>query len=123
MKRTLFVLMSAAAVVATMGSVPAVAANYTDQAERAPVRHTVIIRHRAIPMRERSALMSRRIANPRDVNANLNLSNANASANRPTESLATQLGATVTKSGNASDPICKPGDLVPMPDGQTHYCQ
>jgi len=60
-------------------------------------------------------------------NANASFANANASANtaptRPPESMATQLGATVTKSGNASDPVCQPGSMTRLPDGQMHPCQ
>ncbi len=126
MKRTRFII-AAAAAVTTMVAVPVMAANgASDQAKPAPIKHTMTMHkqhHASLRMRDNGGLMSRGVADPRDVNANLALSNANASANRPVESLATQLGATVTKSGNASDPVCKPGNTVPMPDGRSYPCQ
>ena len=122
--RTSNLTISAIAVIAALAAMPAIAANSaTDQAQPAPTKHMAMRHHASLQARENARLTPRDVANPRDVNANLNLSNANASANRPTESLATQLGATVTKSGDASDPVCKPGDVVPMPDGRTHSCQ
>lgn len=122
--RTSNLTISAIAVIATLAAVPAIAANSAkDQAQPAPTKHMTVRYHASLQARENARLMPRRVANPRDVNANLNLSNANASATRPPESMATQLGATVTKSGDASDPVCKPGDLVPMPDGRMHACQ
>ena len=121
--RTSNLTIPAIAVIATLAAMPAVAANSAkDLAKPAPIKH-MTMRHQASLQARENRLSPRGVANPRDVNANLNLSNANASANRPAESLATQLGATVTKSGDASDPVCKPGDVVPMPDGKMHPCQ
>ena len=124
--RTSNLTISAIAVIATLAAMPAIAATSAkDQAQPTPIKHAMTMRHHraSLQMRENGAPMPRGVANPGDVNANLNLSNANASASRPPESLATQLGATVTRSGDASDPVCKPGDVVPMPDGQMHSCQ
>ena len=122
--RTSNLTISAIAVIATLATVPAIAANSVkDQAQPAPIKHMTMRHHASLQARENGRPMPRGVANPRDVNANLALSNANASANRPPESMATQLGATVTKSGNASYPVCKPGDVVPMPDGRSYPCQ
>ena len=37
--------------------------------------------------------------------------------------MASQLAKTVTMSGNASDPICKPGTMTALDDGRMHPCQ
>jgi hypothetical protein len=126
--RTILALATAAAVAALVSSQVQAATKSTEQTKPATTKHTTTM-HKTMHKQHQASLrthggrMARNVANPRDVNANLNLSNANASANRPVESLATQLGATVTKSGSASDPVCKPGDIVPMPDGRSYPCQ
>jgi len=130
--RTILALATAAAVAALVSSQVQAATKSTEQTKPATTKHTTMHKttmHKTMHKQHQASLlthggrMARSVANPRDVNANLNLSNANASANRPVESLATQLGATVTKSGSASDPVCKPGDIVPMPDGRSYPCQ
>jgi len=119
--------LAAATAVAVLVASPVQAATKTTaQMKAEPTKHaTTMHKQHQASMRTRGngVRIARRVANPRDVNANLNLSNANASVNRPVESLVTQLGATVTKSGYASDPVCKPGDIVPMPDGRSYPCQ
>jgi len=116
---------AAVAVIATMAIAPAMAAN--DQAKPGQIKqHSMTMHkqhHASLRTPGNGGRTARDVANPRDVNANLNLSNANASADRPTETLATQYGNVFSKVGGASDPVCKPGDVVPMADGRMHPCQ
>jgi hypothetical protein len=76
--------------------------------------------HAGLQARERGAVTPRGTAEAR-----ANFANANASANTPVkdETMAAQLGRTVTAPGNASDPTCKPGSLTPLGDGRMHPCQ
>jgi hypothetical protein len=124
MRTTSSLTLAAVAAIATLTVAPVMAAN--DQAGPGQMKHSMTMhKQHQVSLRTRGngGPTARHVANPRDANANLNLSNANASADRPTESLATQYGNAFTKVGGASGPICKPGDLVPMPDGQNHPCQ
>jgi hypothetical protein len=123
MTRTSNLFVAAALAIATLAAAPAIAANSaTDQAKPSQIKRTATIHHQhhALRTRENESLMPRSDAKA-NANANANVSNANASADRPVESLATQYGA-VTRAGNASDPACKKGELVRMPDGM-HSCQ
>jgi len=119
MIRTSNLFVATALAIATLAAAPAIAANSAaDQAGPSQIKRTAPAHHlhHALRTRENEALMPRG-----GVNANANVSNANASADRPVESLATQYGA-VTRAGNASDPACKKGEQVRMPDGM-HSCQ
>jgi hypothetical protein len=115
-----------ATVMAVTAAVPVMAANdeaQSSQAKPAQIKHSMSVRHQHranLQTRENGTLVPRSTAN-----ANASFANANASAGAPVkdESMAYQLGRTVTVPGNASDPICKPGTLTPLGDGQMHSCQ
>jgi len=116
---------AAAAVITTMTTIPVMAANSAaDQSKSAQIRPAQI-RHTATIRHQHARLPAERANEAVTPRSNVNARNANASAGTPVkdESMASQLGRTVTSPGTASDPVCKPGTQTALGDGKMHPCQ
>jgi hypothetical protein len=115
-----------AIVIAIASAAPVMAAtDHGSSASAKPVqiKHSTTMQrqHRAnLQARESTALMPRSTAR---TNANFTNANASGGTEIKNEAMVSQLGRTVTVSGYASDPICKPGSMTPLGDGRMHPCQ
>jgi len=110
-------LLSAAAVLATLVAAPVMAKDVSSKAPAKQTSMTARQHHASMPSKKHFARMT-----PKTANAKASL-DANANIKRSNETMVTQLGKTVSTPGNASDPICKPGDLFIGQDGERHRCQ